>query len=72
MEIKHDDYFFSGDTGGAIKGSHIDVFCETKSKNCLPGIIRGDGGKNEFEARVVSDPNVVEFLLNKHRPSAQH
>ena len=64
--IKHDGYFFAGDTGGAIKGRHIDVFCGATPVNCFPGFIRSDETKT-FSASVILDAAVVERLKAAHR-----
>lgn len=66
--VQHDGYFFAGDTGGAIKGRHIDVFCGTTSANCFPGFIASDEART-FEARVVTDSAVVEALRALHKPA---
>ncbi|NRT56449.1 3D domain-containing protein [Sphaerotilus uruguayifluvii] len=66
LTAKHDGYFFAGDTGGAIKGQHIDVFCGTSSKNCLPGFVRSD--KNiTFSAIMISDKEIVKQLTDQHK-----
>ncbi|RZI72492.1 MAG: hypothetical protein EOP13_14905 [Pseudomonas sp.] len=64
--IKHDGYFFAADTGGAIKGNHIDIFCGATAKNCLPTIITSIPEKS-FEAFVVDDAEVIEALRSKHK-----
>jgi len=65
--FKHDGYFFAGDTGGAIKGNHIDVFCGNKSESCLPALIKSDS-KQTFEAFVVNDPQIKATLQALHKP----
>lgn len=64
--IKHDGYFFAGDTGGAIKGKHIDVFCGTSATNCFPNFISSDESKT-FDAIVVTDPGIVAKLRALHK-----
>lgn len=64
--IKHDGYFYAGDTGGAIKGSHIDVFCGVTPINCFPGFIGSDPAKT-FKAFVVKDVGIIEKLTAQHK-----
>ena len=63
---KHDGYFFAGDTGGAIKGSQIDIFCGITNKNCLPQFVKSDEGA-KFEAVVVTDKAIIERLAKMHK-----
>ena len=63
---KHDGYFFAADTGGAIKGKHIDVFCGVTDKNCFPAFITSDE-KTPFDAIEVTDSVVIEGLRAAHR-----
>lgn len=65
-KFKHDGYFFAADTGGAIKGNHIDIFCGVTSSNCLPDLITSDSTKR-FKAFLVSDSAVVEALRARHK-----
>lgn len=60
----HDGYFFAADTGGAIKGSHIDVFIGPRRKNPFPFIQSKPTAT--FEAFVVDDPVVTSVLANAH------
>jgi 3D (Asp-Asp-Asp) domain-containing protein len=64
--IQHDGYFYAGDTGGAIKGPHVDVFCGVTPTNCFPGFVASDAAKT-FKATVVSDAQVVRALTALHR-----
>lgn len=64
--VKHDGYFFAGDTGGAIKGTHIDVFCGTHDKNCFPAFITSDE-KTPFVAMEVNDEAVIQNLTTMHK-----
>lgn len=64
--INHDGYFYAGDTGGAIKGSHIDVFCGATSTNCFPSFISSDAGKT-FKAIIVKDAGIIEELVARHK-----
>ena len=60
----HDGYFFAGDTGGAIKGAHIDVFIGVAPKNPFKWVKSYEGGT--FKAYVVTDPVITEKLTNIH------
>lgn len=64
--VKHDGYFYAADTGGAIKGKHIDVFCGTSARNCFPGIITSDENK-PFAALEISDAAVKNSLEAMHK-----
>ncbi|VVE31104.1 hypothetical protein PPN31114_03665 [Pandoraea pneumonica] len=65
QKLQHDGYFFAGDTGGAIKGNHVDVFCGATTANCLPGIITSND-KRTFDAIVVTDASIVSRLRALH------
>ncbi|WP_313237965.1 3D domain-containing protein [Delftia acidovorans] len=62
---KHDGYFFAADTGGAIKGHHIDFFCGVTESNCLPTLI-GNDEKKTFDAVEVTDSAIIEKLRAIH------
>lgn len=64
--IKHDGYFYAGDTGGAIKGSHIDVFCGATPTNCFPSFVTSDAAKT-FKAITVKDSSIIETLVARHK-----
>jgi 3D (Asp-Asp-Asp) domain-containing protein len=63
--IKHDGYFFAGDTGGALTGTHIDVFCGTSSSNCFPTFISSTSSKT-FQAFVIDDARIKTKLIAIH------
>ncbi len=65
ITVKHDGYFFAADTGGAIKGQHIDVFCGASATNCLPTIITSNESKG-FKSLIVRDPAVLSSLKALH------
>jgi|CXWL01.1.fsa_nt_gi 3D (Asp-Asp-Asp) domain-containing protein len=67
VTVRHDGYFFAADTGGAIKGHHIDVFCGASSLNCFPSFITSDE-KMGFEASIVTDETLVSKLKGYHKP----
>lgn len=60
----HDGYFFAGDTGGAIKGTHIDVYIGVAKKNPFSWVKSRESGT--FDAYVVDDPIIKEKLTNIH------
>jgi 3D (Asp-Asp-Asp) domain-containing protein len=63
--VTHDGYFFAGDTGGAIKGDHIDVFCGNSSSNCFSDFIGSSVGST-FEAYIISDTDIISDLAHIH------
>ena len=65
-KVKHDGYFFAGDTGGAIKKNHIDIFTGVYTKNPFPDIIKSDE-KQTFEAYIVSIQEIVSSLEKLHK-----
>jgi 3D (Asp-Asp-Asp) domain-containing protein len=63
--FSHDGYFFAGDTGGAIKRNHIDVFCGEMPSNCFPSFI-GSSDNKRFRASIVTDAAIVSALQSLH------
>lgn len=63
----HDGYFFAGDTGGAIKDNHIDVFTGVFEGNPFPTVVRSNAQKT-FEAYVITDQAIVDALRKAHAP----
>lgn len=63
--LSHDGYFFAADSGGAIKGHHIDIFCGADESNCLPDLIASDETR-QFKAFLVTDPAVLAKLKSLH------
>ena len=61
----HDGYLFSADTGGAIKGNHIDFFTGTSTKNPFPSLITSTPTRT-FEAHLISDTVTVRRLRDEH------
>lgn len=67
-QVVQDGYFFAADTGGAIKQTHIDVFCGVATSNCFPGVVHSDAMKT-FDAWVIDDAKIADFLSGLHRPT---
>ncbi len=63
--IIHDGYFFAGDTGGAIKGTHIDTFTGIFEGNPFPDMIYSSA-KRTFEAYIVTDESILRQLSSAH------
>lgn len=61
----HDGYFFAGDTGGAIKKNHIDVFTGIYSGNPFPEVIQSNENKT-FEVVIVTDESIINSLTELH------
>ena len=60
----HDGYFFASDTGGAIKGNHIDTFTGISSVNPFDHILSNE--KKTFSAYVVKDADIITKLKHLH------
>ncbi|HRI20464.1 MAG TPA: 3D domain-containing protein, partial [Panacibacter sp.] len=60
-KVEHDGYFFAGDTGGAIKKNHVDVFTGIFSGNPFTEVIRSNENKT-FDAYIVRDTNIIHQL----------
>ncbi|MDG1334327.1 MAG: 3D domain-containing protein [Crocinitomicaceae bacterium] len=61
----HDGYFFAGDTGGAIKGSHIDVFTGVDSSHPF-SFVKSSANKTT-DCYIVTDEKVTKFLRVMHQ-----
>jgi 3D (Asp-Asp-Asp) domain-containing protein len=68
VAVTHDGYFFAGDTGGAIKGNHIDVFCGNQSENCFPDFIASNPNQT-VEAIIIDDASIISTLRQLHLAS---
>ncbi len=64
-QVIHDGYFFAGDTGGAIKKNHIDVFTGVYSGNPFPEVVLSNENKT-FEAVIVTDSGIINSLRALH------
>ena len=63
--ITHDGYFFAADKGGAIKGTHVDVYIGvSKNAKFFPWI--GSSESKTFEAFIVKDAKIIQDLLELH------
>ncbi|MFC1691531.1 3D domain-containing protein [Nanoarchaeota archaeon] len=65
--VTHDGYFFAGDTGGAIKQTHIDVFIGVAPSNPFSWIKSNENGI--FNAYKVTDEKIIKALTDKSRLS---
>ena len=63
-ETLHDGYFFAGDTGGAIKGTHIDVYIGVAKKNPFSWIKSRSSGT--FKAKIVNIKSIRDKLNDLH------
>jgi 3D (Asp-Asp-Asp) domain-containing protein len=63
-QVVHDGYFFAADTGGAIKGPHIDVFTGIEDHSPFSFIKSVSTGI--FEAFVIDDPGIKTQLRQDH------
>lgn len=63
--VSHDGYFFAGDTGGAIRKNHIDLFTGIYTGNPFPHVIQSTESKT-FEAFIVSDTEIIRKLKEQH------
>ena len=63
--IIHDGYFFVGDKGGAIKGTHIDVFIGANEDAPFFPWIQSNQSK-VFDAYKVLDQKIIQELTHLH------
>ncbi|MFT6502666.1 MAG: 3D (Asp-Asp-Asp) domain-containing protein [Crocinitomicaceae bacterium] len=63
--VLHDGYFFAGDTGGAIKTNHIDVF--TGIDGSHPFSFVKPSPKQKFKAYIVTDAIIIKELKEAHQ-----
>jgi 3D (Asp-Asp-Asp) domain-containing protein len=61
QKVIHDGYFFAGDTGGAIKETHIDVFTGVCEENPFSDVIKSNAAKT-FEAYIITDSTIISSL----------
>lgn len=60
----HDGYFFAGDTGGAITGTHIDVFIGNATS--CPFSWVGSSSSRTFTAYKITDQTIINTLKTAH------
>jgi 3D (Asp-Asp-Asp) domain-containing protein len=61
----HDGYFYAGDTGGAIKDTHIDVFGGMSSCNPFPNFVR-NSKSYPFDAYFIENERISLSLDKLH------
>lgn len=66
QKVKHDGYFFAGDTGGAIKENHIDIFTGLFDGNPFADVIMSDA-KKTFDAYIVTNRKIINALTRLHK-----
>jgi 3D (Asp-Asp-Asp) domain-containing protein len=62
--IEHDGYFFAGDTGGAIRRNHIDVFTGTDASH--PFQFVHSNARQTFTAFIIDNQEVKTNLTQLH------
>lgn len=65
-KVKHDGYFFAGDTGGAIKKNHLDFFTGIYEGNPFTKIIYSNPAY-EIKSYLVTDTVIVQNLTKEHQ-----
>jgi len=65
-KVKHDGFFFAGDTGSEIKDNHIDVFTGLFEGNPFPEVITSSEGKT-ITAYIIKDPAIISTLTSLHK-----
>jgi 3D (Asp-Asp-Asp) domain-containing protein len=63
--VVHDGFFYAADVGGAIQGSHIDVFLGISQQNPFPFI--SSDPNTPFRAFLIQDPDIVQALQVLHQ-----
>ncbi|WP_448562387.1 3D domain-containing protein [Trichothermofontia sp.] len=61
----HDGFFFAADTGGAVRGNHIDVFVGNAEQNPFPFIKSTPSAT--FRAYIIQDERIAQILTALHR-----
>lgn len=65
VEIKHDGFFYAADTGGAIKGRHIDIFSGVNLSNPFPEFVKSKSTFG-FKAYLIKDDKTLQILKSLH------
>lgn len=68
-KFRRDGYFFAADTGGAIRGSHIDVFFGPSRDN--PFTFIGSARSSKFEAFLIEDAELAAAMSVVHELQPQ-
>ena len=63
--VLQDGYFFAGDTGGAIKTNHIDVFTGIDGSHSFSFVKLSP--KQKFKAYVTTDELIIKELSETHK-----
>ncbi len=61
----HDGFFFAADTGGAVRGNHIDVFVGNAERN--PFTFVQSTPSKTFRAYVIQDDRIAQTLHSLHQ-----
>jgi len=61
-KVIHDGYFYASDTGGRIKGNHIDVFIGLTNPKKTPFKFVKSNAKGTFTAYRVYDKNIISQI----------
>jgi len=67
--VEHDGYVYVSDTGGAIRGQHIDFFTGLDVKNPFPDLIRSNAA-GRFDAYIVTERAIRDELARLHSRSS--
>jgi len=67
--VTHDGFFFAGDTGSGVKGSHLDIFVGNLSSAHEEQILEQFSVRNKpgFEVYLVKDIDIVNKLQKMHK-----
>lgn len=57
----HDGYFFAGDTGGAIKKNHIDIFTGIYAQNPFKDFLFSNPDES-FEAFFITNEKIIQYF----------
>ena len=63
--VLQDGYFFAGDTGGAIKTNHIDVFTGIDGSHSFSFVKLSP--KQKFKAYITTDELIIKELSETHK-----
>lgn len=62
----HDGFVFAADTGGAIRGHHIDYFKGPAANDQILPAIKADE-RHPIDSYLVTDPQIISSLCRAHR-----